>query len=83
MLRSTGPPPPAPAIRAAAASARVTASASEASSPRRSAPRSQSVGAGRGPRATWQGGRRFWQSQQTVPGVLNVSGGSLLGTPVV
>ncbi|MFF3801920.1 penicillin acylase family protein [Streptomyces sp. NPDC002032] len=35
------------------------------------------------PHYPWQGGRRFWQSQQTVPGVLNVSGGSLLGTPVV
>lgn len=35
------------------------------------------------PHYPWQGGRRFWQSQQTVPGRLNVSGGSLLGTPVV
>ncbi|MCX4825409.1 penicillin acylase family protein [Streptomyces sp. NBC_01142] len=35
------------------------------------------------PHYPWQGGRRFWQSQQTVPGELNVSGSSLLGTPVV
>ncbi|MET9700997.1 penicillin acylase family protein [Streptomyces sp. NPDC006529] len=32
------------------------------------------------PHYPWQGGRRFWQSQQTIPGELNVSGGSLLGT---
>ncbi|WP_424215182.1 penicillin acylase family protein [Streptomyces sp. BI20] len=35
------------------------------------------------PHYPWQGGRRFWQSQQTIPGVLNVSGASLLGTAVV
>ncbi|MEH6375681.1 penicillin acylase family protein [Streptomyces sp. KLMMK] len=35
------------------------------------------------PHYPWQGGRRFWQSQQTIPGELNVSGGSLLGMPVV
>lgn len=35
------------------------------------------------PHYPWQGGRRFWQSQQTIPGELNVSGGSLLGTPVI
>ncbi|MFD4866510.1 penicillin acylase family protein [Streptomyces sp. NPDC058412] len=35
------------------------------------------------PHYPWQGGRRFWQSQQTIPGKLNVSGGSLLGTAVV
>ncbi|MFD4247409.1 penicillin acylase family protein [Streptomyces sp. NPDC058525] len=35
------------------------------------------------PHYPWQGGRRFWQSQQTIPGKLNVSGGSLLGTTVV
>ncbi|MFD5548945.1 penicillin acylase family protein [Streptomyces goshikiensis] len=35
------------------------------------------------PHYPWQGGRRFWQSQQTIPGELNVSGGSLLGTVVV
>ncbi|MEU9236211.1 penicillin acylase family protein [Streptomyces subrutilus] len=35
------------------------------------------------PHYPWQGGRRFWQSQQTIPGELNVSGGSLLGTTVV
>ncbi|MFI2209707.1 penicillin acylase family protein [Streptomyces sp. NPDC020141] len=35
------------------------------------------------PHYPWQGGRRFWQSQQTIPGELNVAGGSLLGSPVV
>ncbi|MET9514566.1 penicillin acylase family protein [Streptomyces sp. NPDC002994] len=35
------------------------------------------------PHYPWKGGRRFWQSQQTIPGELNVSGGSLLGTTVV
>ncbi|MBW5421833.1 acylase [Streptomyces sp. BG9H] len=35
------------------------------------------------PHYPWQGGRRFWQSQQTIPGELNVSGASLLGTGVV
>ncbi|MFI9169635.1 penicillin acylase family protein [Streptomyces lincolnensis] len=35
------------------------------------------------PHYPWQGGRRFWQSQQTIPGELNVSGGALLGTPTV
>ncbi|MFI6945884.1 penicillin acylase family protein [Streptomyces sp. NPDC050422] len=32
------------------------------------------------PHYPWQGGRRFWQSQQTIPGELNVAGGSLLGS---
>ncbi|WP_405726731.1 penicillin acylase family protein [Streptomyces sp. NBC_00028] len=35
------------------------------------------------PHYPWQGGRRFWQSQQTIPGELNVSGGSLLGSATV
>ncbi|MEU2620674.1 penicillin acylase family protein [Streptomyces sp. NPDC007157] len=35
------------------------------------------------PHYPWQGGRRFWQSQQTIPGELNVAGASLLGTPTV
>ncbi|MGW7189625.1 penicillin acylase family protein [Streptomyces sp. NPDC054838] len=35
------------------------------------------------PHYPWQGGRRFWQSQQTIPGELNVSGASLLGSAVV
>ncbi|GAA2473134.1 penicillin acylase family protein [Streptomyces longisporus] len=35
------------------------------------------------PHYPWQGGRRFWQSQQTIPGELDVAGGSLLGSPVV
>ncbi|MFF1720678.1 penicillin acylase family protein [Streptomyces sviceus] len=32
------------------------------------------------PHYPWQGGRRFWQSQQTIPGELNIAGGSLLGS---
>ncbi|GHH49679.1 penicillin acylase family protein [Streptomyces candidus] len=35
------------------------------------------------PHYPWAGGRRFWQSQQTIPGELNVSGGSLLGSATV
>ncbi|MFB7221235.1 penicillin acylase family protein [Streptomyces sp. NPDC056227] len=35
------------------------------------------------PHYPWQGGRRFWQSQQTIPGELNVAGGSLLGSATV
>ncbi|MFI8931496.1 penicillin acylase family protein [Streptomyces sp. NPDC053474] len=35
------------------------------------------------PHYPWQGSRRFVQLQQTIPGELNVSGGALLGTPVV
>ncbi|MFF9899647.1 penicillin acylase family protein [Streptomyces longispororuber] len=35
------------------------------------------------PHYPWQGSRRFWQSQQTIPGSLNVSGAALLGTPVI
>ncbi|WP_338932859.1 penicillin acylase family protein [Streptomyces netropsis] len=35
------------------------------------------------PHYPWQGGRRFWQSQLTIPGELDVAGGSLLGMPVV
>ncbi|MFE2976049.1 acylase [Streptomyces sp. NPDC059258] len=35
------------------------------------------------PHYPWQGGRRFWMSQQTIPGELNVSGSSLLGTTTI
>ncbi|MEU6508266.1 penicillin acylase family protein [Streptomyces sp. NPDC046942] len=35
------------------------------------------------PHYPWQGGRRFWQAQETIPGELNVAGGSLLGSPVI
>ncbi|MBD0422768.1 penicillin acylase family protein [Streptomyces sp. TRM S81-3] len=35
------------------------------------------------PHYPWQGGRRFWQSQQTIPGRLDVAGGSLLGSATV
>lgn len=35
------------------------------------------------PHYPWHGGRRFWQAQMTVPGRLDVSGGGLLGLPLV
>ncbi|WP_327426444.1 penicillin acylase family protein [Streptomyces sp. NBC_01236] len=35
------------------------------------------------PHYPWQGGRRFWQMQQTIPGELNVEGGALLGSATV
>ena len=35
------------------------------------------------PHFPWQGQLRFFQAQLTIPGKLNVSGGSLLGAPVV
>ncbi|MET9409801.1 penicillin acylase family protein [Streptomyces sp. NPDC002935] len=35
------------------------------------------------PHYPWQGGRRFWQAQQTIPGELNVQGGALLGTATI
>lgn len=35
------------------------------------------------PHYPWHGGRRFWQSQLTVPGRMDVSGGSLLGLPLI
>jgi acyl-homoserine-lactone acylase len=35
------------------------------------------------PHFPWHGGRRFWQTQLTVPGRLDVSGASLLGMPLV
>ncbi|WP_262401919.1 penicillin acylase family protein [Actinomadura sp. CNU-125] len=35
------------------------------------------------PHYPWQGGRRFWQVQQTIPGELNVSGAGLLGSAIV
>ncbi|NUT48298.1 MAG: penicillin acylase family protein [Saccharothrix sp.] len=35
------------------------------------------------PHFPWRGANRFWQVQLTVPGVLNVSGAALLGTPFV
>ncbi|QNP68523.1 penicillin acylase family protein [Streptomyces roseirectus] len=35
------------------------------------------------PHYPWHGGRRFWQSHQTIPGQLDVAGGSLLGLPTV
>ncbi|GAA4889334.1 penicillin acylase family protein [Streptomyces coeruleoprunus] len=35
------------------------------------------------PHYPWHGGGRFWQSQQTVPGELNVQGAALLGAPLV
>ncbi len=35
------------------------------------------------PHFPWSGSERFFQSQMTIPGKINVSGASLLGTPVV
>ena len=35
------------------------------------------------PHFPWQGARRFWQAQLTVPGRMDVSGASLLGLPLV
>lgn len=35
------------------------------------------------PHYPWQGGRRFWQTQQTIPGELNVAGGALLGSATI
>ncbi|MFG2136410.1 penicillin acylase family protein [Streptomyces sp. NPDC048650] len=35
------------------------------------------------PHYPWSGGRRFWQSQVTIPGRLNASGGSLLGSVTI
>jgi acyl-homoserine-lactone acylase len=35
------------------------------------------------PHYPWHGGRRFWESQLTIPGRLDVSGASLLGIPLV
>lgn len=49
---------------------------------------SQSTTTGKGmlygnPHFPWQGSERFFQSQLTIPGKINVSGGSLLGSPVI
>lgn len=35
------------------------------------------------PHFPWHGGNRFWQSQLTIPGRLDVSGASLLGIPLI
>ncbi|MEV6640426.1 penicillin acylase family protein [Amycolatopsis sp. NPDC051371] len=35
------------------------------------------------PHYPWQAGRRFWQSQLTIPGKVDVAGASLLGMPFV
>ncbi|MFI1016404.1 penicillin acylase family protein [Streptomyces sp. NPDC020965] len=35
------------------------------------------------PHYPWQGARRFWQSQQTIPGELNVAGAALLASPAI
>lgn len=49
---------------------------------------SQSTSTGKGllygnPHFPWEGSERFFQSQLTIPGKINVSGGSLLGSPVI
>ncbi|UNO38803.1 penicillin acylase family protein [Streptomyces sp. MST-110588] len=35
------------------------------------------------PHYPWSGGRRFWQSQVTIPGELNAAGASLLGSSTI
>ncbi|MGI8609794.1 MAG: penicillin acylase family protein [Candidatus Dormibacteria bacterium] len=35
------------------------------------------------PHFPWHGAERFYQSQMTIPGVVNVSGGSLFGVPII
>jgi acyl-homoserine-lactone acylase len=35
------------------------------------------------PHFPWHGSERFYQAQMTIPGVVNVSGGSLFGVPIV
>jgi acyl-homoserine-lactone acylase len=35
------------------------------------------------PHFPWHGSERFFQAQMTIPGVVNVSGGSLFGVPIV
>lgn len=49
---------------------------------------SESTSTGKGmlygnPHFPWTGSERFFQSQLTIPGKINVSGGSLLGSPVI
>ncbi|MEU2118560.1 penicillin acylase family protein [Streptomyces sp. NPDC016459] len=86
---STGEPVQAPDPERAAAAARELFAAENATMGSNAVAFSGATTAnGRGlllgnPHYPWQGGRRFWQSQQTIPGELNVSGASLLGTTVV
>ncbi|MFD3569142.1 penicillin acylase family protein [Streptomyces sp. NPDC058667] len=86
---STGEPVRAPDPERAAAAARDLFAAGNATMGSNAVAFSGATTAnGRGlllgnPHYPWQGGRRFWQSQQTIPGELNVSGASLLGTTVV
>ena len=57
-----------------------------ARTPSRSAPKSTTTGKGMlfgNPHFPWSGTERFYQSQLTIPGKINVSGASLLGAPVV
>ncbi|GLF93348.1 penicillin acylase family protein [Streptomyces yaizuensis] len=35
------------------------------------------------PHYPWQGGRRFWQAHQTIPGELDVAGATLVASPIV
>ncbi|MEV4683033.1 penicillin acylase family protein [Streptomyces kurssanovii] len=80
---------PAPDARATARAARELFAAESADMGSNAVAFSGDVTAnGRGlllgnPHYPWHGGRRFWQSQQTIPGELNVSGASLLGTTLV
>ncbi|MFJ2091185.1 penicillin acylase family protein [Streptomyces sp. NPDC087901] len=82
------PAPPAPAPspdEAADAAARLLSTQNADMGSNAVAFRGSTTANGRGlllgnPHYPWQGGRRFWQSQQTIPGELNVAGGSLLGS---
>ncbi|MFF2774162.1 penicillin acylase family protein [Streptomyces sp. NPDC058052] len=82
------PEPDAAPERAAAAARALFAEAGAAMGSNAVAFSGATTADGRGlllgnPHYPWHGGRRFWQSQQTIPGELNVSGASLLGLPVV
>ncbi|ANH90195.1 penicillin amidase [Streptomyces sp. SAT1] len=85
----TGSVPPAPDPGRAAGAARALFSAEDADMGSNAVAFSGATTAGgRGlllgnPHYPWQGGRRFWQVQQTVPGELDVMGASLLGSPDV
>lgn len=78
------PPSPSPGD-AADAAARLLSTQNADMGSNAVAFRGSTTAGGRGlllgnPHYPWQGGRRFWQSQQTIPGELNVAGGSLLGS---
>lgn len=88
---SPAPAPPSPSPSpgdAADAAARLLSTQNADMGSNAVAFRGSTTAGGRGlllgnPHYPWQGGRRFWQSQQTIPGELNVAGGSLLGSPTM